>query len=236
LKKAFLVLLLLILSCVPRVTSSKHVNTGLSEIKTIYIDAKFDQRERYLIAKGINNWLLASKGIVLYNIQYNYDFNNIYKNTVNIMSFYNINQVTEKQPQKIEPSITDYVLEIGTNPLTSTHHGLDKIWIIKTSSDAQVIKRIEECKHHEIVASTFEYDGAEIIVMVSDRLEDDLRYEIAVTHELGHTLLGPVHNNKTNSVMHEFVDKGAPCITENDIKAFCVIYNCKPEDLNSCNK
>jgi len=70
----------------------------------------------------------------------------------------------------------------------------------------------------------------EIIVIVPDRMDDELEYRSTVMHELGHAL-GLDHRNSIFTLMYPSSDFGAYTITYEDLSQFCEIYYCDPKKL-----
>lgn len=70
-----------------------------------------------------------------------------------------------------------------------------------------------------------------IIVIVPNRIGDDLEFRATTMHEIGHAL-GMDHNPRKWTLMYPSEDYGAYSITNEDIKQFCLIYFCDPEKLS----
>lgn len=72
----------------------------------------------------------------------------------------------------------------------------------------------------------------EIIVLVPDRMDDELALYATTLHELGHSL-GLDHNPKKWTLMYPSDEFGAYSITNEDLKQFCLIYFCDPHKLSN---
>lgn len=236
-KKLLLIILLFIISCAPKNILSKPIssvsqNWSTVAVKSILIDEQFNSRERLLISQAISEWTTAANGVLFFNIQYNFDFKNMYGETVDTIKFLSPPEPNLPIPQNL-PNQINKENSIVTN-ISVPYHSLDRIVITKRNSNSEVVKRIEKINKNSILGATFTYIDSDIIIIVSDLLDDDARYKKTVLHEISHVILGFGHNNLTPSILNEFLVNASDCLTKTDLQLFCKIYKCDLREMNYC--
>jgi len=137
----------------------------------------------------------------------------------------------------------DYIIQSASNWETATNSAatfefvylptqrqinLDKgILVLKVDSlDTDIITLdVNSENHMNTLGVCQKYKTVPYIKIVGNRMTYDI-YEAVITHELGH-LIGLSHNRKPNTLMYPTTDLGASKITDDDVKNFCKLYNCK---------
>jgi predicted Zn-dependent protease len=109
--------------------------------------------------------------------------------------------------------------------------------IIKTDSNNAFVKE-QNNKFYgkaEVVGlqmSTIDGKYNEIYI-VSDEIANMTQYKLNVIHELGHAI-SMKHVDDAAAVMNTQFNKNVRCLTHRDVKQFCDLYTCNPEDMNYC--
>lgn len=108
-------------------------------------------------------------------------------------------------------------------------------------ADDEIYIMIVPAKESEDKPNRLAYFSSEYIVsfigIINERLEDQdmVMYRSVIIHELGHAF-GLDHSTSLGeSVMTEFVNDSANCITEEDIERVCEMWCCDTSVMNPCD-
>ena len=202
-----------------------HMNNNITIQRKMYVDANFTGTERKLIQDAANNIEHATKGIVKFDLVFNYDLSeepdevNGYTNKIVIRKLTSKSQITQ-------------MIDEGINKELSEENG---------GEDLQAY----------ILGYTLKRPGFTYILIVSDRivLEDKKNLDLdgfvsVVMHETLHSI-GMSHDDTRRAIMNSQYEytlaiitgvKQRPlmCLTETDLENFCDLYICDPEKLNHC--
>lgn len=77
--------------------------------------------------------------------------------------------------------------------------------------------------------------GPVVMVLVADRLKNDLTWQLVNVHEFGH-LLGLPHSPTPAAVMYPMIQhtKTTACLTQPDLTSFCSVNDCNGFTMHPC--
>ena len=133
-----------------------------------------------------------------------------------------ISSAAEEWNQKTNHIIQFDVVRLPTNEKIDIING---IFIIKYNEDNPYIIPIDGLNDSSTLGFYTTENSINEIGLIPDRFSFRT-YKPVILHELGHSL-GLQHNEDIGTLMYPYMDLAADDITEEDLKNFCVIYQCK---------
>ena len=113
-----------------------------------------------------------------------------------------------------------------------------KTQIVPVNSDNEVINFVDILIQGQAIGfydeKNWSHTDPVSILMVRDRIDSQYKYKVVVEHEIAHSI-GFEHIIDTHSLEYPGYDKSSRCVSQLDLKQFCLLYKCPDfERLHPC--